>query len=345
MTDFRGVAFPVKDSSNRRPVELELLRVFVVMRAPDHQWLGSWPATELRAAHVGGPRFRVSLRRAEAFVDVENPQQFLDALENAVASMEEQSFRGKFSAPSSRSLRTAELSGGSESDSNFALIGEQHPIDSRHVASTLVTPAGLEKAGVVTPGLDVEVEEYKLDVVEWLQAGMAAWFDFYFRLGPQDLRERLAQAAGGLEKSALQLHAVSDQLKELEVDDREYELVAVYADGVGTWASALDQIAVACRLDQRNRAADGFTKLNKGTAMVEELVAQLPEVHLSRAASLALSHLDAIEPEANVSTKSIARAKEPWRRALLSACWARDKSRLGVSLSSATHKFRGNSSI
>lgn len=344
MNDFVGVVSLRFDQSTRVDVNLEFLHGYVIMRAPENQWLGSWTATEFRKSHVGGSRFHLSLKEAKLIFDVEEPARFLEALEAAEGSDER----------SSSSLWDRLRERVAPTLAEFGSSARHHPVDEEveEESAASATPAIESSAGFDTERetstamtrLQAEIAGYQQDVVEWLEGGMRAWFEFYFLLGPQNLRERLAQAAGGLEKAALQLHTLSDQLKELEFDDREYELVAVYADGVGTWASALDQIAVACRLDQRNRAADGFTKLNQGTAMIEELVAQLPEVHPSRAASLALSHLDAIEPEAKVSTKSLARAKEPWRRALLSACWARDKSRLGVSLSSATRRLRGDSS-
>lgn len=338
MADFRGVAFPVHDSSSRIPVDLELLRVFVIMRAPDNHWLGSWPVSELKAAHVGGARFRVSIRQAKLLVEVENSRQFLDALEEAVESVEKEWFRGRFSALGGRSPRNAELSNPSRSIS--ALKVEHPPTDPRFGGSTLDTATGPEKGRVLTHGLIADVEEYQLDVVQWLEAGMTAWFEFYFELGSQRGRERLEQAAAGLEKAALQLRSVSQELEMLEIYDENADLILAYARSVGTWASALEQIAVGCRMDQPAWALDGFTKMNEGTAVFEQILSSLPKSATPKIVGNGLSYLDAIVPESKVANRSVLLAKEPWRRALLAGGWSQERPSLRVTIWSTVLNFR-----
>ena len=168
--------------------------------------------------------------------------------------------------------------------------------------------------------LRAEMTTYQKEVVIWLESAITSWFTFYFALGEGGVQDRLDEASEGLAKATDRLQAIARQMGYLPWNDSQWhDLIAVYADAVDTWATAIDLIMRGARFDRHRLADEGFAQLELGSSTAERVVSlnASPEPGVDVAG--ALRTLTRLEPSGRVSAKTVAKAKEPWNRAVVAA--------------------------
>ena len=171
------------------------------------------------------------------------------------------------------------------------------------------------------PGLLLaEMTAFQKEVVGWLESAITAWFTFYFALGEGSPEQRLEEASEGLAKATDRLEAIGRQMRHLPWKDSQWhDLIMIYAEAVETWAVAIDLIMRGARFDRNNLADEGLQRLDSGSAIAERVVA----IHAPHERVVNMNGpfrtLAKLEPEGRVSPKAVARAKQPWDRALTAA--------------------------
>jgi hypothetical protein len=165
-----------------------------------------------------------------------------------------------------------------------------------------------------------EMTTYQKEVVDWLESAISSWFNFYFALGDGGAQNRLDEASEGLGKATDRLQAIARQMGNLPWSDSQWhDVIMVYAEAVDTWAAALDLIMRGARFDRHRLADEGFEQMDMGTSTAERVVSLAATPEPGGDVDRALRTLARLKPRGRVSPKTVATAKEPWRRAVVAA--------------------------
>lgn len=165
-----------------------------------------------------------------------------------------------------------------------------------------------------------EMKTFQEEVVGWLEFAISSWFKFYFALGEGTSQAQLDEVSEGLAKATDRLEAISRQMGHLPWNTSQWhDLIMIYAEAVETWAAALDLIMRGARFDRNNLAEEGFKRLDMGSATAERVVSLNARHESGVDVNGALRTLARLEPSKRVSPKTVARAKQPWERAVIAA--------------------------
>lgn len=168
--------------------------------------------------------------------------------------------------------------------------------------------------------LRAEMTTFQKEVVGWLESAISSWFNFYFGLGDGGVEDRLDEASEGLGKATDRLQAIARQMGNLPWNDSQWhDLIMVYAEAVETWAAALDLIMRGARFDRHRLADEGFEQMDLGSSTAERVVSLTASRDPRGDIDGALRTLARLEPNGRVSPKTVAKAKEPWQRAVIAA--------------------------
>jgi hypothetical protein len=161
-----------------------------------------------------------------------------------------------------------------------------------------------------------EVAALQVEVVDWIDAAMTSWFNFFFAMGRGSAGSRLDEASESLGKAADRLQVLGEQIR--GTSGRGYlrnDPILIYADAVDGWSGAFDLIARGARMDRGTLAREGLANLDRASAKAERVVI----AQKGNMVAGPLATLSRLKPSQRTPRKAVARAKAPWKRAIIAA--------------------------
>jgi hypothetical protein len=322
MSMFHGMASLSRHRSGGVDVTMELLSGYLIIRTPDGEWLGSWPAISVGVSQVQDSRMVLTLGKELIHFKSQENEDLIEALEMQAEVFQSQSNWEKIARRAKMSLRRFDT---------FVEMSRQQPIGPEADAPLNPPIPEVEPVPHVPDDREVAYPERENailadfssgqgEVVEWIASAMEAWFDYFFLLGEGTIRTRLDHAADRLDQSAKGLRVVGEFLDGLANDDVTPDgLIQTYGIAVVGWADAFESMALGARLDQRHMARDGFAGMDKASETAERAVALRWSFGQQKSISAHLKTLGDMQPPRRVARRTVEKAKEPWRRALKAA--------------------------